>query len=146
MHLTTRQARFVEEYLVDLNGSQAAIRTGYSPKAAKEQASRLLTKANVQAVIQRKQAETSIRLQIRREDVICGLLGAAEMAKQQGDPRAMIKAAAEISKMMGFYKQSVAREPRPEAELDGDTVAEMEAELAVMSDAELLRLLEEEGG
>ena len=44
MTLTAKQARFVEEYLVDLNGTQAAIRAGYSPKTAAATASRLLRK------------------------------------------------------------------------------------------------------
>jgi len=39
--LRERQKRFVEEYLVDLNGKQAAIRTGYSEATAEQQASRL---------------------------------------------------------------------------------------------------------
>lgn len=47
--LTPQQERFCQEYIIDLNGLQAAIRAGYSDKAAKEQASRLLTKANVRA-------------------------------------------------------------------------------------------------
>jgi phage terminase small subunit len=34
MTLTPKQARFVEEYIVDLNGKQAAMRAGYSPKTA----------------------------------------------------------------------------------------------------------------
>jgi hypothetical protein len=41
--LTPKQARFVQEYLIDLNATQAAIRVGYSKKTATEQASRLLT-------------------------------------------------------------------------------------------------------
>lgn len=45
--LTPKQQRFVEEYLIDLNGKQAAIRAGYSPKAAEVQASRLLSLAKV---------------------------------------------------------------------------------------------------
>jgi phage terminase small subunit len=45
--LTPKQQRFVAEYLVDLNGKQAAIRTGYSAKTAEQQASRLLS--NVRA-------------------------------------------------------------------------------------------------
>lgn len=36
--LTNRQKRFVEEYLIDLNARQAAIRAGYSPKTAQEHA------------------------------------------------------------------------------------------------------------
>ncbi len=39
--LTPRQARFVKEYLVDLNGTQAARRAGYSSRTANEQAARL---------------------------------------------------------------------------------------------------------
>lgn len=49
--LTPRQERFVAEYLIDSNGTQAAIRAGYSPHSAKEQASRLLTYVNVKAAI-----------------------------------------------------------------------------------------------
>lgn len=40
--MTPKQARFVAEYLVDLNGTQAAIRAGYSPKGAEVTASKLL--------------------------------------------------------------------------------------------------------
>ena len=42
MALTAQRQRFVEEYLVDLNGTEAAIRAGYSPRSAKAQASQLL--------------------------------------------------------------------------------------------------------
>ena len=47
--LTPRQARFVKEYLVDLNGTQAAIRAGYSASGADVQAVRLLGNARVKA-------------------------------------------------------------------------------------------------
>ena len=49
--LTPKQQQFVEEYLVDLNATQAAIRAGYSAKTAEFQASRLLRNAKVQAAI-----------------------------------------------------------------------------------------------
>ena len=49
--LTPRQARFVEEYLIDLNATQAAVRAGYSKKTAQEQSSRLLSKVKVRAYI-----------------------------------------------------------------------------------------------
>jgi len=52
--LTPKQARFVREYLKDMNGAAAAVRAGYSPRAAKEQAARLLTKVHVQAVVKTK--------------------------------------------------------------------------------------------
>lgn len=47
--LTARERAFVRQYLVDLNGTQAAIRVGYSEKTAASQASRLLRKSDVQA-------------------------------------------------------------------------------------------------
>lgn len=47
--LTPKQEAFCREYLIDLNGKQAAIRAGYSPKTAEVQASRLLSNAKVQA-------------------------------------------------------------------------------------------------
>ena len=45
--LTAKQERFCQEYIVDLNAKQAAIRTGYSEKTAQEQSSRLLSYAKV---------------------------------------------------------------------------------------------------
>ena len=47
MSLTDKQTRFVQEYMTDLNATQAAIRAGYSAKTANEQAAQLL--ANVRA-------------------------------------------------------------------------------------------------
>lgn len=49
--LNPKQEAFVREYLVDLNGKQAAIRAGYSPKTAEVQASRLLSHVKVQEAI-----------------------------------------------------------------------------------------------
>lgn len=49
---TPREQRFIEEYLVDSNGTQAAIRAGYAKGSAKVTASQLLTKPNVKASIQ----------------------------------------------------------------------------------------------
>ena len=45
--MTTKQQRFVEEYLIDLNATQAAIRAGYSAKTANEQGARLLANVSV---------------------------------------------------------------------------------------------------
>ena len=51
MDLTARQQRFVDEYLIDLNATQAAIRAGYSAKTAEPQASRLLTNVKVSQAV-----------------------------------------------------------------------------------------------
>ena len=49
--LSEQQVRFCYEYTKDLNGKQAAIRAGYSPKTAESQGSRLLSKVKVQEKI-----------------------------------------------------------------------------------------------
>jgi phage terminase small subunit len=50
--LTPKQERFVAEYLIDLNATQAAIRAGYSAKTAQEQGSRLLSNVMVASAVQ----------------------------------------------------------------------------------------------
>jgi len=55
--LSNKQQRFVDEYVVDCNATQAAIRAGYSSASASQQASRLLTKDNIQTAIQRSTAD-----------------------------------------------------------------------------------------
>ena len=52
--LTPRQARFVDEYMVDLNGTQAAIRAGYSRKTAEVLAYQLLQKPLVAATVAKR--------------------------------------------------------------------------------------------
>ena len=68
--LTPRQLRFCLEYLLGLNGTQAAIRAGYSARTANEQAARLLANVSVQAEIQRLMAERSKRTEITVDEVL----------------------------------------------------------------------------
>lgn len=70
MALNERQKRFCNEYMIDLNATQAAIRAGYSVKTANEQGARLLANVSVQAEIQRLQAEISRRTGISQDRVI----------------------------------------------------------------------------
>lgn len=68
--LTGKRARFVDEYLIDLNGTQAAIRAGYSGKTANEQASRLLTNVSVQAQLQKRMQDRQQRTEINADYVL----------------------------------------------------------------------------
>ena len=68
--LTAKQKRFCDEYLIDLNATQAAIRAGYSPKTACEQASRLLANVKVQDEIAIEMAERSKRTGINQDRVL----------------------------------------------------------------------------
>ena len=69
-HLTPKQQRFVEEYLVDLNGTQAAIRAGYSTQTAPQIASENLTKPNIAGAIDTAMAERSRRTGINGDRVL----------------------------------------------------------------------------
>jgi len=68
--LTPRQERFVEEYLRDLNATQAAIRSGYSTRTANEQGARLLANASVAEAVARAKAERSARLGLTQDRVL----------------------------------------------------------------------------
>ena len=68
--LTGKQKRFVEEYLCDLNATQAAIRAGYSAKTANEQAPRLLVNVSISAAIQAEMNKRSVRTEITADRVL----------------------------------------------------------------------------
>lgn len=80
--LNAREQRFVEEYLVDLNGAQAASRAGYSAKTSNVTASKLLTRPNIHAAIMAGMAARSQRTKITQDMVL------EELAKLAfSDPR-----------------------------------------------------------
>jgi len=68
--LTEKQRQFVKEYLVDLNATQAAIRAGYSPKTANEQATRLLVNVSIRTAIEKAMQKRSERTEITADMVL----------------------------------------------------------------------------
>jgi phage terminase small subunit len=68
--LTPKQHRFVKEYLVDLNATQAAIRAGFSAKTAEQAGSRLLRNVKVKAALEQEQASLAERTEITQERVL----------------------------------------------------------------------------
>lgn len=68
--VTPKQQAFIDHYLIDLNATQAAIRAGYSPKTAGQQAFDLLKKPEIQRAIETARAETAQKLEITRERVL----------------------------------------------------------------------------
>lgn len=70
MALNPKQQRFCEEYMIDLNATQAAIRAGYSVKTATEQGARLLTNVKVSREIEKLQAIQSRRTGVTADRVI----------------------------------------------------------------------------
>lgn len=71
--LTRKQQLFVDEYLIDLNATQAAIRAGYSVKTADVQGSRMLGNVKVQQAISEAMAERSRRTGINQERILIEL-------------------------------------------------------------------------
>lgn len=71
--LTPKQQRFVEEYLVDLNGAQAAIRAGYSPDTARQMATENLSKPYIQLAIAEERKAQQERTQVTADKVVTEL-------------------------------------------------------------------------
>lgn len=68
--MTKKQKRFIEEYLIDLNATQAAIRAGYSPDSAADIGSENLRKPDIRIHIERAMAERSKRTGINQDRVL----------------------------------------------------------------------------
>ena len=68
--LTPKQRQFVDEYLIDLNATQAAIRAGYSVRTAAEIGRQNLMKLEIQNAIWKVQAERSARTEITADRVV----------------------------------------------------------------------------
>lgn len=75
--LTDKQKRFCEEYLIDLNATQAAIRAGYKEKTAYAQGQRLLKKVEAQDYLQKLMNERSQRTEITADRVLAELAAIA---------------------------------------------------------------------
>lgn len=70
MKLTAKQKKFVDEYLIDLNATQAAIRAGYSEKTANRIASENLSKLDLQQYLKKRQEELQNKSEVTQQRVI----------------------------------------------------------------------------
>ena len=68
--LTPKQQKFVDEYLIDLNATQAAIRAGYSAKTAGWIGQQLLAKTHISEEIQSRRQELSEKTQVTQERIV----------------------------------------------------------------------------
>lgn len=91
--MTPKQQRFVEEYLIDLNATQAATRAGYSEKTAYSIGQENLKKPEIAAAIEERRKTITEKLEITQERVLAELakIGFANMqdymvAGSNGDP------------------------------------------------------------
>ena len=98
--LTPKQHRFCVEYLIDRNGKAAAIRAGYSPNAAAQQAYELLKLDKIRAIIDRENTDSLDRVRVDRDYVIERLKLEAEGAETDG---ARVRALELLGKEIGMF-------------------------------------------
>ena len=122
--MTDKQKRFCDEYLIDCNATQAAIRAGYSKKTANEQGNRLLANVSVKAYIDERLEQlhsektadaqevmeylTSVMRGEHKEQTLalCGD-GMQEIQDIDVSAKDRIKAAELIGKRYGMFKDAV---------------------------------------
>ena len=102
--LTPKQQRFIDEYLVDLNATRAAIEAGYSKRTAFVQGSRLLRNVEVTALIEQTQRALAERSEISQEMVVQELARIAfnDMTNvaEWGPEGVTVKASSELPEMV----------------------------------------------
>ena len=105
--ITGKQQKFIEEYLVDLNATQAAIRAGYSAKWADRQAHKLIENSRVSARVREAIEARSKRTEVTQDDVIVGLLEAIEKAYEMKQSMAAVKSLELLGKHLGMFTDRV---------------------------------------
>jgi phage terminase small subunit len=107
MSLTDKQRRFVEEYLVDLNATQAAIRAGYSEKTAYSQGQRLLKNVEVAKLLSDRAANTSEKLDLSAERVLRGLFEEATRTGEGSSHGARVSAWGLLGKYHSLFTDKI---------------------------------------
>ncbi len=107
MSLNAKQARFVEEFLVDLNATAAAKRAGYSEKTAYSQGERLLKHVEIDKAIQEAKDARSERTGITQDEVIQGLKKEATLEGEGSSHSARVSAWAHLGKHLGMFTDNL---------------------------------------
>lgn len=105
--LTDKQKRFVAEYLVDLNATQAAIRAGYSARNADKIGPELLGKTRVAEAIQAAQQERAARCELTQDLVLKKLQEEAEFKGDGSSHSARVSAWRLLGQHLGMWKEKV---------------------------------------
>lgn len=109
INVTDKQRKFCDEYLIDLNATQAAIRAGYSEKTANRIASQNLSKLDIQKYISERQKEVQERANIKQDEIINELkkIGYTDIDFDLIKPADKIKALEIMARMLGLDKPEV---------------------------------------
>jgi phage terminase small subunit len=102
-----KRLRFVQEYLIDMNATQAAIRAGYSKKTAYSQGQRLLKNAEIQAAIVEAMATRSERTEISQDEVLKKLW---QVASSDDHTATKVRALELVGKHLGMFTDIIRHE------------------------------------
>ena len=141
--MNDKQKQFCEEYIIDLNGTQAAIRAGYSKKTARAIANELLTKLDIQEYIQNIKNERSERVKYSQDELMRDILEVKNRCMQANpvldkegnetgiwkfDSNGANKALDMLAKHVGFYETDNKQKAfnisvnREAVEVEGNTI------------------------
>src|SRR5271165_758583 len=132
--LTFKQKNFCIEYLKDHNGTQAAIRAGYSAHTANEQAARLLAKVSVRAEITRRQERVAEKVELTAEYVLTGIRDQCERCATK-NPSAYLKGMELLGKHLKLFtdvSENTIKLPKVQ-DLDDEQLAALADRLEVAS-------------
>ena len=100
--LTAKQLKFTREYAKDGNGTQAAIRAGYSPNSADVEASRLLVNAKVGKAVAKFQENHRLKTEVTIESLAAELEHDRDRARQLDQTATAVTATVQIAKLYGL--------------------------------------------
>lgn len=138
MKLSARRTKFVEEYILDHNGTRAARAAGYSVTSAHVASSRLLRNDKVKAAIALKTHEMAQQYEMSKSRVITEVQAAIKVAENKFDAGAMIRGWVEIGKLLGYYAPEVI-----ELAVNAESRA-LRTKYEAMSDEELMEIINDD--
>lgn len=113
MSLTAKQERFVQEYIIDLNATQAAIRAGYSEKTAGSVGNENLHKPEIAKAITAELVKRAERVEVSQDYVLSSIVVAMEQAKMPGryNAAAIMRGAELLGKHLGMFRMLHGNDP-----------------------------------
>ena len=105
--LCPKRRLFVQEYLVDLNATQAAIRAGYAEGSASSTASRLMRDPRVSGAVDEALAERTNRIHLRQATVVAGLLAEASRDDPRSQHSARVKSWELLGRHLGMFTERI---------------------------------------
>ncbi len=132
--MTPKQQHFISEYLVELDATKAAIRAGYSHRAAAQIGYENLRKPHIAAAIQTAMAKRAERTEITQDYVLATIRDTIEQCKGTGEhsnPQAVLKGAELLGRHLAMFTDKTINKTTIESMTDD----EIEARLAQLDKA-----------